>query len=151
LFLQGIAYAIGGAILYAPCISYMPEHFVARRGLANGILFAGTAVGGLVLPLILPVLINAWGIPVTLRVLSVAIVVALVPVLPFVKGRLPTAGARASAPKDTRWRRTPSFWALIAVNTLQGLSYFVPVLYISSECSSTSPSHSLISSICQLD
>jgi hypothetical protein len=39
--LQGVLYAIGGALLYAPCISYMSEWFVARRGFANGLLFAG--------------------------------------------------------------------------------------------------------------
>lgn len=57
--LQGALYAIGGceyiltsptlgqrltrlaALLYAPCLSYMSEWFVKKRGLANGILFAG--------------------------------------------------------------------------------------------------------------
>lgn len=41
MFLQGVAYAIGGSLLYAPCISYMSEWFVVRRGLANGVIFAG--------------------------------------------------------------------------------------------------------------
>ncbi len=40
--LQGILYAIGGSLLYAPCISYMTEWFVMRRGLASGVIFAGS-------------------------------------------------------------------------------------------------------------
>lgn len=30
------------ALLYAPCISFLSEWFVQRRGLANGIVFAGS-------------------------------------------------------------------------------------------------------------
>ncbi|KAK0243884.1 MFS general substrate transporter [Armillaria nabsnona] len=77
--LQGVLYAVGGSLLYAPCISYMSEWFVARRGLANGVIFAGTATGGLILPLIFPELISRYGTAKTLRILSVV----LLPALPF--------------------------------------------------------------------
>lgn len=30
------------ALLYAPCMTCLPEWFVQRRGLANGVIFAGT-------------------------------------------------------------------------------------------------------------
>lgn len=39
--LQGVLYAIGGSLLYIPCISYLSEWFVERRGFAQGVLFAG--------------------------------------------------------------------------------------------------------------
>lgn len=38
---QGVLYAIGGALLYLPSISYMSEWFVEKRGMANGVIFAG--------------------------------------------------------------------------------------------------------------
>jgi MCP family monocarboxylic acid transporter-like MFS transporter 10 len=41
VLLQGILYAVGGSILYAPCISYTSEWFVEKRGFANGVIFAG--------------------------------------------------------------------------------------------------------------
>ncbi|KAJ7143598.1 major facilitator superfamily domain-containing protein [Mycena crocata] len=41
IFLQGVLYAIGGALLYLPCMSYLTEWFFVRRGTATGILFAG--------------------------------------------------------------------------------------------------------------
>ena len=59
--LLGLLYAIGGgmlafsnmlfilglnselkALVYLPCLSFLPEWFVQRRGLANGVIFAGT-------------------------------------------------------------------------------------------------------------
>ncbi|KAK0202103.1 MFS general substrate transporter [Desarmillaria ectypa] len=38
--LQGVLYAVGGLFLYAPYTSYMSEWFVARRGIANDVIFA---------------------------------------------------------------------------------------------------------------
>ncbi|KAF5345522.1 hypothetical protein D9758_012014 [Tetrapyrgos nigripes] len=40
LALQGFAYAVGGGLLYHPTLSYLPAWFFARRGLANGVVFA---------------------------------------------------------------------------------------------------------------
>jgi MFS family permease len=41
---QGVLYAIGGSLIYSPCMSYMSEWFVNRRGMANGVIFAGNVV-----------------------------------------------------------------------------------------------------------
>ncbi|KAJ7160130.1 major facilitator superfamily domain-containing protein, partial [Mycena filopes] len=136
VLLQDVVYAIGGALLYLPCISYMSEWFVARRGMANGILSAGTAVGGALLPLVLPHLISAYGSSKTLRILAVGIAILLIPLLPLLKGRLPQTRTRAfgpaprGAPKTHEWMRNKTFWLFLAVNTLQGLAYFVPIVYL---------------------
>ncbi|KAJ7088369.1 MFS general substrate transporter [Mycena belliarum] len=136
VLLQGVVYAIGGSLLYLPCISYMSEWFVARRGMANGILFAGSSTGGILIPLGLPPLISNYGAPKTLRILSIAIAVVLFPVLPFVKGRLPETRGRVhgpaprGAPGSSDWLRHKSFWVILAVNTLQGFAYFVPIVYL---------------------
>jgi hypothetical protein len=37
---QGIFYAIGGNLAYLPCIIYMDEWFVKKKGLAFGIMWA---------------------------------------------------------------------------------------------------------------
>ncbi|KAJ7256829.1 major facilitator superfamily domain-containing protein [Mycena haematopus] len=137
IFLQGVLYAVGGCklstLLYLPCISFMSEWFVARRGMANGILFAGTAAGGLLLPLVLPLLISKYGSSKTLRILGITITVLLSLLLPFVKGRLPQTRVRIQgpAPRGARdWMKHKSFWIFLAVNTLQGLAYFVPIIYL---------------------
>lgn len=69
---QGALYGVGGALVYysaQTCASGqrqtsadytdIPEWFVARRGLSTGVCFAGTAVGGLILPFVLSGLLSA--------------------------------------------------------------------------------------------
>ena len=39
---QGVLYAIGGSMLYTPTIIFLDEWFIARKGLAFGVMWAGT-------------------------------------------------------------------------------------------------------------
>ncbi|KAF7313006.1 hypothetical protein MKEN_00985500 [Mycena kentingensis (nom. inval.)] len=145
IILQGILYAVGGILLYLPCISYISEWFIARRGMANGILFAGTAVGGLLLPLVLPHLISAYGLAKTLRILAIGIGSLLLPVLPFLKGRLPQNRTRVQGPTPrgvANWSRNRGFWLFLTINTLHGLAYFVPIIYLPTFASSLNISSS---------
>ncbi|KDQ58232.1 hypothetical protein JAAARDRAFT_129670, partial [Jaapia argillacea MUCL 33604] len=133
VLLQGALYAIGGALIYPPCISYMSEWFVRRRGLANGVLFAGTAAGGLVLPFILPPLLSAYGIFSTLRIISIAILILLVLSLFFIKPRLPENRVRGPLRRNEAsvvWIRSWSWWSLVIANTMQGFAFFVPLLWV---------------------
>ena len=41
---QGILYAIGGSMLYTPTIVFLDEWFVARKGFAYGVMWAGTGI-----------------------------------------------------------------------------------------------------------
>lgn len=92
---------------------------------------AGTAVGGLVLPLILPSIIRPHGTAMTLRYLSVAVFVLLSVVLPFIRPRLPESRIRNLATVSTvRWSTNRSFWLVLFVTTLQGFAYFLPILYL---------------------
>ncbi len=43
---QGVLYAIGGVLFYSPVIVYMDEWFITRKGLAYGVMWAGSGVGG---------------------------------------------------------------------------------------------------------
>ncbi|KAH7909233.1 MFS general substrate transporter [Hygrophoropsis aurantiaca] len=132
LTLQGVVYAIGGSLLYAPCINFMSEWFVKRRGMANGVIFAGTALGGFLFPLVLPGLLSKFGPAKALRILSVIFIGALLPFLPFIKGRLPESRVhgRRLRPIDRPWTRSASFWLLITANTVQGFGYFVPIVWL---------------------
>ncbi|KZP33374.1 MFS general substrate transporter [Athelia psychrophila] len=131
--LQGVLYAIGGSLLYAPCLCYVSEWFVKKQGLANGVLSAGTAVGGLILPFIIPRLVAVHGASTALRYLSIAIGISLIPCYPFLKGRLPVArvqGPAARGAPDRAWLTSAPFWLLAAVSTMQGFGYFVPILWL---------------------
>ena len=39
---QGVLYAIGGSMLYTPTVIFLDEWFIARKGLAFGVMWAGT-------------------------------------------------------------------------------------------------------------
>lgn len=143
---EGVVYAIGGgtlffhkiredalmiygAMLYNPCIYYTSEWFVARRGFANGVIFAGTAAGGLFFPLVLPRLLDRFGTSTTLRILSIAFAVVLLPSLPFIRGRLPQAkvtgpmsrftGSETERSKKRGWMKSATFRFLMIANTIQ--------------------------------
>lgn len=133
VFLQGVLYGLGGAVIYPPCISYMSEWFVRRRGLANGVLFAGTAATGLVLPFVIPPLLESVGIAATLRILSGMVLSLLLPALYYIRPRLPESrihgpGRRTGALLG--WAKDPSWWSLVVANTIQGFAFFVPILWI---------------------
>ncbi|CUA66846.1 hypothetical protein RSOLAG22IIIB_00295 [Rhizoctonia solani] len=134
VLLQGVGYGLGGSLLYAPTrvsVSYMSEWFYDRRGLANGVMNAGTAVGGLVLPLLLPSIIRPHGTSSTLRYLSIAVFILLSAVLPFIRPRLPEGRIRHIATTSrTKWSTNKTFWILLCVTALQGFAYFLPIVYL---------------------
>ncbi|KAH7922395.1 MFS general substrate transporter [Leucogyrophana mollusca] len=129
--LQGFLYGIGGSLLYAPAISYLAEWFVRRRGMANGVIFAGTGIGGFLFPLILPSLLVKFGPSKCLRILSIALAAILLPFLPFVKGRLPVSRGGPEVPGQTRSElNNVSFWFILVANTVHGLGFFVPFIWL---------------------
>ncbi|KAG9311573.1 MFS general substrate transporter [Chiua virens] len=135
---QGVIYGIGGGLLYPSSILYMSEWFFRRRGLANGVIFAGTALGGLVMPFILPSLVKAYGLYLTMRIIAIADLVILLPCMALVRPRVPqkdlnkcsvrTVAVSSITLHDRTW------WMLIAANTFQGFAFFVPQIYIPTFC-----------------
>jgi MFS transporter, MCT family, solute carrier family 16 (monocarboxylic acid transporters), member 10 len=137
------------ALLYAPCISFLAEWFVLRRGLANGVIFAGTAIGGTFFPLVLPHLIGSYGTSITLRILAVAFLLFVGALVPFLKGRLPMVNvAHGPRPKGTHRKLFNVRFALVmVVNTLQSLGYFVPIVWLPSQSVYPSIEAPLITSV----
>ncbi|KAG0664790.1 hypothetical protein C6P46_000927 [Rhodotorula mucilaginosa] len=89
LLTQGLLYSVGGAMAYYSTFRFLSDWFVERRGFANGICFAGTAAGGLVLPFILEALLSRYGAERTLQALAVATFLLLGSALPLIRPRLP--------------------------------------------------------------
>lgn len=142
---QGCLYGIGGALTYFPTLSYLQEWFVRRRGFANGILFAGTAVGGLILPVVIPSLIRAHGTSLTLRYLSAGTLGLYALTIPFIRPRLPEKrvhGPGRRSDSGRPWLKDWSWWFLILTNTVQGFAYFLPVIWLPSYASALGVSSS---------
>ncbi|KAL1843391.1 hypothetical protein VTK73DRAFT_2856 [Phialemonium thermophilum] len=108
---QGVLYAVGGSVAYTPCILYMDEWFVRRKGLAYGIMWSGTGLAGVVLPLLLQHLLSAYGYQTTLRVWACAVFVLTVPLAYFIRPRIPVSAASAVTKRRPVDLRFPRPWA----------------------------------------
>ncbi|KDN45117.1 hypothetical protein RSAG8_05032, partial [Rhizoctonia solani AG-8 WAC10335] len=127
----GILYSIGGTIVYFPMQMYVFEWFKERRGLANGLIFAGTGLGGVILPFVAEKLLINYGLRTTFMALAISYAILLTASLPFVKGRLPPSSLIIPQQhSDWSFLRNPEFLILFAGNFLQGLGNFVPGIWL---------------------
>lgn len=129
---HGVLYAIGGGICYSPTILFVDEWFIQRKGLAFGIMWAGTGVSGVVLPLVMQWLLNSYGFKTTLRIWSVALFILTFPLLHFLKPRLPvdTTPKRNRQLFDLSFVINPAFVVLQACNIAEALGFFLPTIYL---------------------
>ncbi|KAF5388983.1 hypothetical protein D9757_005084 [Collybiopsis confluens] len=133
---QGIMYSLGGSLLYFPITTYLFEWFSAKKGMANGVIFTGTGVGGVVTPFIVEKLLQKYGQKVTMLSLAAAFLVISIPCIPFIKPRLPvtrvriTDMARGSRNGGVRVLKSTPFWILFVANVCQGLGSFLPSLFL---------------------
>ncbi|KAK4686345.1 hypothetical protein P7C73_g3793, partial [Tremellales sp. Uapishka_1] len=137
---QGIMYGIGGTMLYCPVTSYMFEWWRYRRGMATGVMFSGTGLGGLVMPFVSSALLQRYGRKTTLISLAVGYVFLLSLLIPFIRPRLPLpAKTHRAAPKiDWLFLNHQAFWLLFLGVLSQGLAAFIPSTYIPSYASTLS-------------
>lgn len=112
------------------------EYWIARRGMAYGILCGASGVSGSMMPFVLQALLAKYGHRTTLRAVAIALTLCTGPLIPFLKGRLPPS-ERANTPRiDWTFFRNPLFWVYSVSNLLQGFGYFYPSLYLPSYASS---------------
>lgn len=130
---QGVMYGTGFILFYYPILSMVNEYWIARRGMAYGILCSASGVSGAAMPFAIEQLLNKYGYPTTLRAIAVGLFVVTGPLIPLLKGRLPEAGAGATGKTDWSFLKTsPMFWIYSASNFAMGLGYFFPALYLPS-------------------
>ncbi|PTB80155.1 MFS general substrate transporter [Trichoderma longibrachiatum ATCC 18648] len=133
---QGVLFAVGGSICYGPCILYMDEWFVKRKGLAFGVMWSGTGLGGFAIPLLLEYLLGRYGLRTTLRIWAVALFVLTVPVVYFIKPRLPISATAHIKPSKLGFLFDRSFLVYQAANIAEALGFFMPGLYLPSYATS---------------
>ncbi|KAL6882483.1 major facilitator superfamily domain-containing protein [Trichoderma longibrachiatum] len=133
---MGVLFAVGGSICYGPCILYMDEWFVKRKGLAFGVMWSGTGLGGFAIPLLLEYLLGRYGLRTTLRIWAVALFVLTVPVVYFIKPRLPISATAHIKPSKLGFLFDRSFLVYQAANIAEALGFFMPGLYLPSYATS---------------
>jgi MFS family permease len=127
---QGVTYGVGGALLYFPCLLFLDEWFVQKKGLAFGIMWAGSGVAGLVMPFAMSSMLAKYGFRTTLRAWSVAVTIITLPLLYFLRPRLPISYVINNPRLDLSFLKSPTFWFLQAGNIAEALGFFIPQTYL---------------------
>ena len=90
LFLaQGLCAGLGAGLIYCPTLSCIATYFAKKRALAVGLVTSGSAIGGIVFPLIAQQLTSRVGFPWTMRVLGFVMMFNAAVILTFARARLP--------------------------------------------------------------
>ena len=129
---QGVLYAIGGSIIYYPSLVYLDEWFIRRKGLAYGIMWAGTGTAGLIIPFVMNFLLSSYGFRTTLRVWAVALILLSAPLIYFLRPRLPISPVAQPQRYGLGFLKTAAFWLFLMGVIIESLGYFIPSLYLPS-------------------
>lgn len=125
-------YGLGFTIAEYPIISMINEFWVARRGMAYGLVCASSGLSGAVFPFVIEQLLARYGYRTTLLSMGIGLIVLTGPLLLTLKGRLPESETSAAGPTDWSFLKTTLFWFYSASNLAMGLAYFFPSLYLPS-------------------
>ena len=130
---QGIMYGLGFITFYYPILSMVEEWWVARRGMAYGLLCAASGVSGAAMPLACQVLLRKYGYPTTLRAIAVTLFVTTGPLMPLLKARLPETQSGTGVGRiDWSFLKNSLFWIYNLSNLIYGMGYFFPSLFLPS-------------------
>ncbi|RDW63521.1 MFS general substrate transporter-44 [Coleophoma cylindrospora] len=129
---QGVMYGVGFVTLTYPIISMIDEWWVARKGMAFGIISCASGASGAIMPFIISGLLNKYGHQTTLRAIAVAMAVLTGPLIPVLKGRLPPSEQSIIAKTNWSFLRMPLFYIYGTATLAQGLGFFFPSVYLPS-------------------
>jgi MFS family permease len=125
LFLsQGACFGIGLGFLFVGSVGVIPQWFLARRSLANGIAASGSGFGGLVYSLATNAMIQSIGLAWSFRVLGILSFVVNFACAVLLRDRNRQVGANMLA-FDVRLFRRWEFWALLGYGFFSMLGYVV--------------------------
>lgn len=114
MLLWGVVMGVGAALCCTVALSVLAHWFEKRRGLAAGIVFVGSSVGGAVFPLVLRSTLGGVGWAWSMRIVALIVAALLGLGNVLIKGRV--KGKRGSGTVDLRCFRDWRFvWATVGV------------------------------------
>ncbi|GAA5941438.1 uncharacterized protein JCM15063_006102 [Sporobolomyces koalae] len=148
ILLQGVICGASGAVLYSPIVMHLNSWFVERRGLASGIVFAGTGIGGACFPFLLSYLLDNFGFSGMCRAWAAIAGVASVGSVLVLQPRQPPIRPKGKREKwfllDLRIIRSPAFWIMATSIFLSSLAYFPVSIFLATFTASVLRSDSLL-------
>ncbi|GAA6009398.1 hypothetical protein JCM10207_003763 [Rhodosporidiobolus poonsookiae] len=138
ILLIGVLGGISGAVLYAPVLLWLNSWFHMKRGLASGIVFAGTGIGGLAFPFLLSALLRHGGFPLMCRAWAGITAGVYAVSVYFIEPRVPlprrvAKGNRApwfGGAGDLSFLKDPVVVAMTLTTLIFSLSTFPVTLYL---------------------
>ena len=132
---QGIIYAVGCGLLFSPISMYVDDWFSERKGMAYGVMWSGKAAVGLAMPFVFQSLLDKYGLRTTILSWTVASAVLTLPLLFFLKPRVPLPRSSQARPLSFAFLRNVSFWTMQIGIAVQALGYIMPSTYMASYAS----------------
>ncbi|PLN81404.1 major facilitator superfamily domain-containing protein [Aspergillus taichungensis] len=126
---QGFVVGIGTGCLFVPCVAIIPQYFSTKMGTAMGIAASGSALGGVIYPIVLYRLINQIGFPWAVRVIGFIALGTLF--LPLAIMRLRVQPAKVRAMIDWKAFTDVSYMAFILSSLITYMGLFVILFYLS--------------------
>lgn len=128
---QSLLFGVADAMLFYPTISAIPHWFNSRRGLAMGIVVAGSSLGGIAWPLILERLFHAVGFPWAIRIVGFISLALLLPACFMVIPRSLPKGS-AGIPKEDviAGLKDIRYWLTVVGMLFVMWGMFIPFYYI---------------------
>ncbi|GAA6064424.1 hypothetical protein JCM10212_001199 [Sporobolomyces blumeae] len=134
ILLQGVLCGISGSILYAPVLLWLNSWWVDKRGLASGVVFSGTGLGGFAFPFLIGDLLDKYGFAWMCRTWACVTAVVFFASIIFLKPRVPLRKPVGPRPKwfvvDWRTVNHPLMWTMAATTFISSLAYFPVSLYL---------------------
>ncbi|TEY50410.1 hypothetical protein BOTCAL_0277g00080 [Botryotinia calthae] len=132
IWTQGVMYGSGLLILTYPIISMINEWWIARKGMAFGLISAASGVSGAGMPFIIQFLLERYGYKTALRIIAVGITIMTVPLLPLLKGRLPPSERSSLARTNWGFLKEKLFYIYGSATLIYGMGFFYPGVYLPS-------------------
>ncbi|GAB1320241.1 hypothetical protein MFIFM68171_10451 [Madurella fahalii] len=123
----GLVCGIGTSLCFM-VVSVIPaQYFKAKRGIANGIVYAGGGVGGTVMSFILDALLQSVGIAWTFRIFGFMVLGTGLPTAYLIKERIPIRTTRF-----VEWHlfRDTRFVLVFLIGLIGTFPLFVPVFFL---------------------
>lgn len=109
---------------------YIDEWFVKRKGLAYGIMWSGTSLAGVVLPLILEHLLESYGYEWTVIIWAVALFGITAPLAWYIKPRIPPLPVRSVCLFNLRFALSRRFLLYQISNIIEAIGFYIPGIYV---------------------
>lgn len=129
---QGLMCGIGSSLVYIPPVVNAPPYFSDHRGIAMGIIFAGTGFGGLAMANFSQYLLNAIGWKWALRTLGLLFLVICSPLAFMVKPHSTIERSDHSGRVNMRVAKSWKFFLHMFGGCFQAAGYLIPVFFMSS-------------------